>query len=241
MNFNTFYKILPAPMLGLVALVLRAQLYAYGLDEWGLIPENHPYTMALLGLAVLVVAYAVITVWKEKGTKTYEGNFSASVPAAVGSWVLAAAVLIWGREAGEDALAMIEALHTVLALLCAAALAYAGYCRFRGTKPFFGCCGVVSLFFAIHAVACYQTWSSNPQMLDYIFALLGCVCLMLYAYQQTAFAVGMGSRRGLIGLGLAGSSFCLASVPQEEFAPIYVAGALWMLTNLCDLSTAERK
>lgn len=241
MKFSTFYKLVPAIMLGLVVQVLRAQIYTYGMDEQGLLTLGDSNTLMLLGASVVAVIYAVYTAWPEKGTKTFEDNFTKGLLPAVGCWILAVTVLIWGIRSGEDGVAAVAALHLVLALASAVGLAYMGYCRMKGQKPFFAAGGVVTVYFAIHAVLRYQSWSSNPQMLDYIFALLGCVCMMLYAYQLTAFSVDMGSRRVQIALALAGISFCMASVPQGEYVPMYLAGAVWMATNLCCLEEPEKE
>jgi len=58
----------------------------------------------------------------------------------------------------------------------------------------------------------------------------------LFAYYQTAFDVGMGSRRMQLGTGLLAAFACFAAVPGSETVLLYLTGGIWTLTNLCVLT-----
>ena len=71
--------------------------------------------------------------------------------------------------------------------------------------------------------------------------MLGCVLLCLFAYQQTAFSVGLGKRRSQLFAGLAGAFFCFGAAALKMDALLYLTGGLWMLTNLCSLTPVPRR
>ena len=69
-------------------------------------------------------------------------------------------------------------------------LAVTGVFRARGKKPPFllqlpGC-----LFFLVHLINQYQTWSAAPQLTAYVPDMLGCMGLMLYSFYIAARNAG---------------------------------------------------
>ena len=51
------------------------------------------------------------------------------------------------------------------------------------------------LFFLVHIVTRYQLWSANPQMQDYVFALLGAMALMFFGFYEASQAADCGNPR----------------------------------------------
>ena len=111
-------------------------------------------------------------------------------------------------------------------------LVLAGTDRLRGKKSFFLLHVVPCLFLVVHIVCHYQTWSGNPQMLDYVFALLGTMALMFFGFYTAAMEAGCGSRRMLLGMGLAAIYLCLAEVARSAYPRLYLAGIFWVATDL---------
>lgn len=222
----------------LPALVLRSMLYRFALDEKGLLTPFHPLEICLWVLTAAYLLAVILYLRKQPEAETVVPVQNPS--AAFGCWVLAAAILIFGNGEERQAFPILVRIHFILMLLSAAALAAAGYFRLKGKLPFFGCHGIVALFFAAHMVMRYQAWSGHPQMMDYTFSLLGCVAMAIYAYQMAAFEAGIGSLKVLTGAGLLGCFFCFASLPCGEYIPIYAAGAIWMASNLSGLQEAEK-
>ena len=95
-------------------------------------------------------------------------------------------------------------------------------------SDFFGCSSVVCLFFALYLVCSYQLWSSNPQLQDYVLPMLAGVMATLYAYQNAALAVGIGSRRMWLATGMLAICFGIGAAQGL----LYPAIALWALTGL---------
>lgn len=230
-------KILPFWMLGMgvVALGLRFALYAVAVDEKNLLTSGHPLEILLWLLTAAALALVIAAVRPLDGSNRYEDNFGPSAAGAVGSFALAAGILLSVVFSGTGAYAGLNRLRNLLGYLAAASLVAVGVCRLRGRQPFFGFHGLVCLFFAIHMVSRYQTWSGNPQLQDYAFSLGACVALMLFAFYQTAFEVGSGRRRMQLGTGLMALYLCIGALYGAECPLICVTGGVWAVTNLCPL------
>lgn len=219
---------------GLLAAGLRTLLYGVALDKKGLLAAGHPLTYALWAVAFCGAGAMVVSAWRQKDIPGSEAE--KSVPAAVGDWLLAVGIVL----PGDTAVSQLPALNTIyLAVRCAAvaALIVAGVCRLRGKQPSFGFYAVTSVFFAVHMVMRYQTWSSHPQMQDYVFALLGCIFLALLAYYRTAAAVDMDKPRLRLAFGMLACCCCCAAIPYGEFRLLYLTGGVWALTALWNSGT----
>lgn len=238
MKKNTFWMLPLIPVLGVVGMLLRYFLYQNAVDRRGLLVSAHPLEITLWILVLCTGGILLFCLRDQAGTGLYEDNFGKSPLAALGCWALSAAVLLTPKATETVPFQVVLNLNHILRFLCAVGLSAVGFHRLRGETPFFGFYAVVALFFASHLIVRYQTWSSNPQLQDSIFAMLGCICMTLFAYQHTAFCVGIGSRRSLLAAGLLGCCFCCVSLPRGEYQPIYLAGIVWMLTNLCKIHTA---
>ena len=61
------------------------------------------------------------------------------------------------------------------------------------------------------------------------------MALMFFGFYTAAFAVGSGSRRMLLGMGLAAVYLCAVSLSSGAYSFLYLGGIVWVLTNLCPL------
>ena len=211
---------------GLGALGLREGLYRAAVDSRGLLVPRHPLEIALWALTGLTLLGVLLLIIRGQEPDAFPQS-----AAGLGSLALAAAVIAAGVSTAGT-LPAVGVLHRVFSWLAGAGLALAAYFRWKGKPPVFGCHLAAAAFFAVHGVACYQSWSRDPQMMNYVFSLLGCICLAMFAYQQAAGELGIGSRKTRLFSGWMGIFLCCAAIPRGGW--LYAAGALWMLTCLSE-------
>lgn len=226
---------------GVAGMLLRTVLYSAGIDDRGLMDNDHPLHIACLVLSAAVVIYTALSVRKLDGSNAYEDNFPASKHTILSLillplWFLAGALTI--RDMAFDAIGKV---WTALAFASVPCLAYTGYCLVKGRKPLFVFHGIVCVFFVIDLICRSRIWIANPQLPDYTFHLFACVFLTLTAYYRTAFDVGMGSRRPFLFCSLMAIFFCmLSSVGSDSFL-FCIGGALWAVSNLYPLEPVRRE
>lgn len=243
MNKILNYKYLPYLILGLggLGMVLQSLLLLLYTDSKGLLPSGHfLHILAwLIGIAAIVLT--VVTVIGLNGPNRYNANFPASVTGAVGSFLAAAgiavSILFYGDSIGD----FLSIAWRILGFLSILALVFTGICRLQGLRPAFFFHAAVCLFFALHLVCRCRSWSSEPQLERYSFALFACIGLMLTAYYRAAFDSGIGRRRMQLAAGLLTCFFCLASIPCADDPLLYLTGAVWAITNLCVLTPPRRR
>ena len=210
--------------------MLRWSLYATAVDVKGLLVRNHPLSLALTVLTVGVLVRIALAV--RRGAEKNEEPYSADLPAAIGSVAAAAGILLTVQTGTTAMGGPMESVWRSLGLAAAACLLLTGIARLFGKKPFFLLHVVACLFFMVHIVTCYQRWSGNPQMQDYIFALLGAMALMLFGFYTAAQEAGCGSVRMRRGTGLAAVYLCMAELARSSCFALYLGGILWVLTDL---------
>lgn len=222
-------------LLSILGFALRMGLYAYGVDEKGLIVKNHPLELALTAVMVLTVVLTVTAVRKLKASEVYGDNFGASFPGALGHILAAAGIALTVLLNEAPMVGTIGKLWRLLGLVSAPLLVWAGLSRARGKKPFVLTHVVPCVFFAFHLVCHYQVWCSDPQLQNYGAAFLGTIALMLMSYHLAAFDAGRGHRRMLLALGLLAMHLCIVSMANTTYLYLYLGGAVWAGTALCRL------
>lgn len=230
-------KKLPAATIcwGILALVLRWQLYRAGVDGKALLVRNHPLSIALAVLTVGVLVRILLVVRKLGNGNSAEGHPPASLPGALGSLAAGAGILV---TVMTDVTAMgnhLESIWRCLGFAAPVCLFLAAVARLRGKRPFFLLYVVACLFFVLHIVSRYQFWSGNPQMQDYVFSLLGAMALMFFGFYSAAWNAGCGSIRMLYGMGLAAIYLCTAELARSFCPALYLGGICWVLTELCSI------
>lgn len=225
---------------GLIGLLLRVLLYAFGPDGRGLISNRHPLHIACWILAAAISAFVILSVRKLGGSDAYEDNFPANknrivITVLAAICFLASAFSAW--ELAADTVGSVWGIFSFAAVPC---LAYTGYCQVTGKKPLFVFHGILCVFFALDMVCRYRIWSGNPQLPDYSFRLLACAFLTLTAYYRMAFDVGLGRRRMFLLCSLMAVFFCIVSVIGPGSQAFYLGGALWALSILCPVKLRRK-
>lgn len=225
--------ILLSAVMGLAVAALRGALYVAALDEKNLLTADHPLEILVWVLSACTLAALAALALAEKDSDGWEGNFRPGFLGAAGCVVLATGIAVSTLTHWNDGGTSSDLIRNVLGILSTAGMLWVAVCRLFGKNPFFACHALVCLFLCAYLLGQYRLWSSNPQLQDYVFFLLGCVFMALFAYQLSAFDAGCGSRRRLMLFGLAGVFCGFAAIYGAYDLPLCVCGAVWMLTNLC--------
>lgn len=229
-----------AGLLGLLACALRLAISRWAVDTKGLLIAGHPLSIALWLITVAAVLLIVLQVRKLDGSPRYSDNFGPDLLSAAGCILLAVGIFLTILGARFDTLPL-EILRNLAGAVSILALTWVGICRRDGKMPFFLYYGLVCLYLTLHIVSRYQSWSGQPQLMGYFFPMTGSLLLALFAYQQTAFSVGLGKRRMQLAIGLLGGFFCFGAMALGRDVLLYLTGGFWMLTGLCDPVPVPRR
>ncbi len=237
MKQNKFLlRILPL-LLGIVGLALYMLLLATGRDERRLLIPWHWAGVVLCILSLIVLAgLPFLTGSLEK--MRYSTMFPASVFGAVGCWLAGVGLGYTAvREviSAGDILALVAGIFGILAAIC---MILTGFSRLKGKIPSYLLYAVLAVYFMLHLVSQYRSWSAEPQLLRYLFSLLASVCLVFTAYLSASLAGGQNARRWFVVCNRAALFFCCVSL-AGEMPLFYLSMAIWTGTGLC--STAPTK
>ena len=228
-------------LFGIVAMVLRRTLYATAVDVKGLLLRHQPLEIALIVLTIGAMIHIALAARKIAPSGSYEDCYGAGALGAIGNVAVGAGILVTVFS-GEGMMGgYLDSAWRILGLAAPACMLLAGITRVIGKKPFFLLHVVTCLFFVVHIVAHYQLWSSNPQMQDYVFALMGAMALMFFGFYTAALEAGCGNISLLRGMGLAAIYLCTAELARSSCPGLYLGGILWVLTDLCGLRKARRE
>lgn len=210
--------------LAAVAVGLRYLMYATAVDEKGLLTAwNWPGIL----LAVITAAAVMLAIFGCRRLTEFETEADV-IPGWIYGCVLAVGIVLVLRAGSlkGDTLAKLRLWLGWASVPCLLAATFGLH---MGKRPSFLLHAVVCLFFGLNLVDYYRLWSGEPQLMDYVFQLFGCVGLLLTAYQRTAFDVGAGNGRALRITELLAAFACLAGATDSGQALFYVAGGMWCL------------
>lgn len=219
-------------LLGLIALALRKGLYLFAVDDRGLLVRSHPLGIALAALSAAALILVLLAVRKYVASGTDEYLHRANLPAAFGNVAAGAGILAAVLNGTTAMGGYLDRLWCCLGLAAPVCLLLAGFSRVRGKVPFFGFHVVACLFFVLHIVARYQFWSSDPQLQNYVFALLGTMSLLFFSFYTATLEAGCGNPRVRLGMGLGAIYLCTAELARSSCPALYLGGILWVLTEL---------
>lgn len=222
-------------ILGIAMMTLRQRLAFGAVDEKGLLTAGHPLTYVLLAVAAVCMVLAILAALRMEESSNFAAASSVS---ALGDCIFGLAIGLVVLRMGFGT-SMLERICAVVGILCVPGLLYSAWCRIKGKPVFFGSFAVVCVFMALYLVGRYRVWSSNPQLLDYLFAMISCVSLTMFAYQNAALCVGSGSRRMWLASGLLTISFGAAALYAWDTMALYLGSVIWGLTTLLGAQVEE--
>lgn len=223
---------------GILGLVLRAVLYAAGVDRKGLLITGYWADTALWLLTAAVAGILLIWCRRLTGHGKQANPFPVSVYSAAGAVLAGIAILL--SPVAQPPSQTLAGVEPVLRFAAAASLIWISYCRFRGKAPFFLFHCAVCLYLALRLVCQYRLWSADPQIQNYAFYLGAHVALMITAYQLAAFDAGFGNHRNLWAAGLAAVYLCTVSLAGSDEPFFLICCLLWVWTNLSHPSSRKR-
>lgn len=216
--------------LGALGLVLERLLYALALDERGLLVRGHPLSLLLcllipvdLVVAILAARRGAPPVPKREGANTLSALSQGATAVAIACTVLAT---------DASSLEGPGRVWQIFGLLSAGGLLWAAGCRFRGKKPSFVSDLLLCLFLLAHLVSHYRKWCADPQIMDYLFELLGVGAWMLFAYYCACARVGLGKPRMHLATGLLTVTLCLTALGGRGNWVLCLGGALFAAASL---------
>ena len=239
-------KYLPLAVLGsaVITCLLRTLLWAGGIagsDNRGLLPTGSwpdVFSWIMVGLTLALLGFCVRFL---RGNNKYTGNFSASLPAALGMVLAAASFCVTSLvelTTGADTVGTASSLFGILATFALIVLAYG---RYKGFRPNMLLHSIVCVYLMLYLVSHYRLWSSAPQLQSYAFELLAIVFVMLACYHRAAFDAGKGKRSGYAFFTLAALYFCIAALPGCDNPVFFLGAATWMFFTPCKLTLPVTK
>ena len=239
MKNRTFCKILPflTALLGLLGCGLRWLLYRQMVDSKNLIPVGHPYEWilwAVTALTAILVIACIRPLRRSEEIKPFRPAPVAAAGCVIGAVGILAAVLGDGLQTSG-----VPLVRDVLGIVAAGALVAVAVYRWQGREPLFLLHTAVCVFFAVHMVNCYERWSCNSQLMDYIFTLLANVGLVLFPFYHACLEAQLPKPRLLPIAGLLTAYCCIVALSGTDFSLLYLCGGIWALTNLLGLHRGE--
>lgn len=221
---------------GLVGAAIRAWLYAAGTDQKGLLVSTHPGHALIWVLSALTAALLLLGTKDLKQAPKYSFNFPAQKISAVGAGLAGVGLLICSIAASFRAGDAIAVLDIITGLISGVILGFLALCRLKGRHPNVTYHAVICVYLMIHLVCQYRQWSAEPQIQNYCFSLLSVVCILFSNYYSATFDANAGRRRPHALFHLASVYFCLISIPHCDDPVFYGSMAVWMFTDLCNLT-----
>lgn len=216
--------------LGALGLVLGRLLYALALDDKGLLVRDHPLSILLCLLIPIALVVAVLAARKaDPKISTVTG---ADPLAAVGLTLAAVCMVLSILTTDVSTLGGPGKIWRVLGVLSTLGLLWGAGCALRGKEPFFACDLALCLFLLSHLVSNYRLWCADPQIMDYLFELLGVGTWMLFAYYCACARVGLGKPRMHLATGLLTIVFCLAALGTKADVWLCLGGTIFAATCL---------
>lgn len=217
--------------LGGLGLVLKKGLYALGMDALGLLTPWH-----LMGIGLMLVTAAALALIVTQASCCPENTApvgrKTALMGGVGCFFSAAGIFLTVTLIPPLTSGYPAAAWQIFGFAAGVSQLMVGYSRLTGRKSLFFLHLLVSLFFVFHIIDHYRTWSSNPQMLDFLFSLLGMVTLALFAFYCAAGEVGLGRSRMGLGMGLAALYFGVVELADTDFFLLFFSSIVWVYTTL---------
>lgn len=234
MKHSTKFNFLLALATGFggLGLILGQILYALATDDRGLLVRHHPLAVLLWLLVPAALLLAVLGARSIPEAKGGSAQPRPSLCCALGHVLAAMGIALGVLTADATALGSAGTVWRILGLLACLGLLLAAWQRCNGKKISFLCYLALCLFLLAHLVSHYRQWCADPQILNYLFELLGIGMWMLFSYYCACTCVGMGSRRLWLATGLLTVTICLAALGTQGDVWLCLGGGIFAGTSL---------
>lgn len=216
-------------------LTLLAGGIVFGLHLWvdstedarGLLQSGHASVWLLLGFLALTLTGLLLLCRKLPGTC----RFPASPVGAVCAVIAAAGLLFADIQEFRNSDELLVALNFALGILAALSLCWLGLSRLQGNGGRLIPQVILNIYFALHLIVQYRSWSGEPQILLYCFPLLASVFLLLQCYHRSMLTFAGTDLRRYTFLKHAALLFCCCAIPENGI--FYGSMVLWTASDLC--------
>lgn len=227
MNHSKIMKY-PLPIaagLGILGLVLGRLLYALALDDRGLLVRGHLLSVLLCLTIPASLALALLALPGRKEEAQVVHSLNPWAPLGHGIAAVAIAIAVATGDISE--LGSAGTLWRVLGLVASLGLLLAAWQQHRGKAPGFAGSLALCLFLLSHLISHYRQWCADPQILDYLFEMLGTVLWMLFAYYRACGCVGLPKPRMERATGLMTVTLCLTALGTRADLWLCLGGVLF--------------
>jgi len=224
---------------GGIGFILRLCLFAFCVDDKGLLMAGHPLGITVYILTVLFMAALLLRVrGLQAAVPAYRKLFPGSLLSAIGCIAAGAGILFTAADELILRRDMVTMITAILALLACVSLILLGLHRKKGQRPSYLLHTGVTVYMMFHLISQYRLWSPEPQLQIYFFPLLASVFLMLTAYQAVCLDIKKGDRRAYVFFNQA-ALFCSCLSLVNENWLFYLTMGIWTATNLCSFRPAK--
>ncbi len=241
MNQSNSRYLFPVIGLGGLASICRFILYTTGIDSKGLPVPGHPAAIAMWCVSAAAAVVCLLAILRFKGDNLCPDENRRNIPAAIGAAAAAIGLLSVLLTEDSGGIAILRQLHRIFAIPAAASMLAVAIFRAAGKPVPFLCRAIGTVFFLLHALARYQTWSSDPQAVDYLFALGAVLCLSVFSYCGCALTVSLPGRRRQLFAGLLGIFCCMTAGVRGEYPIFHWTCALWVAAELLTVRPTSGK
>lgn len=242
MKRSLIIKILPwlAPILGCLGMIAIWAVQTFGIDDRGLIQPFHISALAVYCITAVMAAGVLFMIRDMEDTSGYRRLFPDSRLAAVGTLCAAIGILATVVESLTAMDEPIRIISGLLKIIAGIALIYLARCRWKNLRGSFLAWAAATTYMLLRIMFEYRSWSTQPELLRYLFPLLASVCMVLAMYHRMAFCVKMGSRTQFLFFSQFGAFCCLLAFAGTP-APFYLGMAVWAMTDRCSLKIVKSK
>jgi len=235
-------KILPwlAPVLGTLGMAAMWAVYTFGTDEKGLILPFHISSLAVWAITAVMAGSLLFLLHGMEDTSGYRRLFPDSRLAAAGTLVAAVSILATVVESLTAMNEPVRILSGLLKIIAGIALIYLAWCRWKNVRGSFLAWAAATAYMLLRIMFEYRSWSTQPELLRFLFPLLASLSMALAMYHRMAFCVKMGSRKQFLFFSQFGAFCCLLALPGNP-VPFYAGMAIWALTDRCSLKIVKAK
>ena len=217
---------------GAVGCLLRFWLFRTGIDERGLLPQNHIVITLVMILTAVFLLGSFLWLRIPLRKVAYQKLFPASSLAAGGCWLAAFGIALADISELDGTFDRFTVISLVISFAAIAALVFLGLRRWQGQRPHPVLHGIVTVYLMLHLVYQYRPWSTETQLQVYFFPLMASVFLMLSTYHRATVDAGFGKLSSHLFFHYGALFFCLSAAGTQQ-PTFHLAMVMWLATADC--------